>query len=145
MPIGRSSTFGNKNLSTIGHSLETAWLWDVFIMMTAQRLHLCLRFWCCVIVSNLSDDCSLSRVLSSISTLTGEWFNLGLALGLSNSTLNTIEHNNPRDARRCLTEMVNDWLHNSQPSWRQLVSALRSPLVNRIDIANIIATQHPSH
>ena len=100
------------------------------------------------IVSNISDQHSLYTVLNSISTLAAEWFNLGVALGLCHSTLKTIEHNYSGNAHRCLTEMVNYWLQkkdNSRPSWRELASALSSPLMNRIEIANMIATEHPSH
>ena len=110
--------------------------------------------FCCVlcttvcIISNISDEDSLRMVLNSISTLAAEWFNLGVALGLSEPTLSIINHNNPGDARRCLTEMVIHWLQRndgSQPSWQELASALSSPLINRIEIANTIATEHPSH
>ena len=99
------------------------------------------------IVCNLSDEHSLCMVLSSISTLAAEWFNLGVALGLSHPTLKIIEYNSG-DAQRCLAEMVNDWLQrkdNSQPSWRELASALSSRPINRIELANMIATEHPSH
>ena len=98
------------------------------------------------IVSNLSDECSLRSILDSISTLTAEWFNLGVALGLSSGTLRELESNYRGDARRCLTEMVIVWLQmkdNAQPSWQALASALSSPLVNRIEIANMIAAEHP--
>ena len=100
------------------------------------------------IVSNSSAEDSLRTVLLSISTLTADWFNLGVALGLSYDTLRAIESNHRGDARRCMTEMVIAWLQrkdNSQPSWRSLASTLSSPLVERIEIATMIATEHPSH
>ena len=93
-----------------------------------------------------TEKCSLQTTLDSISTLTAEWFNLGLALGLSPDTLREIEYNHPRDARRCLTEMVIAWLQmkdNSHPSWQSLVYALSSPSVGRIEIASMIAAEHP--
>ena len=94
-----------------------------------------------------TEKCLLQTTLDSISTLTAEWFSLGLALGLSPDTLREIEYNHPRHARRCLTEMVIAWLQmkdNSQPSWQSLASALSSPSVDRIEIATMIATEHPS-
>ena len=94
----------------------------------------------------LEKDC-LRTVLDSISTLKAEWFNLGVALGLSHDTLRAIECNWPKDAQRCLTETVIAWLDmkdNSQPSWQSLVSTLGSPSVNRIEIATMIAAEHPS-
>ena len=93
-------------------------------------------------VSNSSDEHSLKAILDSISTVAADWFNLGVALGLSYSTLKTIESDYPR-APRCLTEMLIAWLQNSsQPTWRGLVLALESPLVNRVDIATTIAKDH---
>ena len=108
---------------------------------------------CCVlciaisIVSNPSDKRSLRTILDSISTLTANWFNLGIALGLSSDTLKTIESDHPKDSHRCLTEMLIAWLQmkdNSQPSWQSLASALRSPLVNKNEIAVMIAADYPS-
>ena len=99
------------------------------------------------IVSNPSDERSLRTILDSISTLTAKWFNLGVALGLSSGTLKTIESDHPKDTHRCLTEMVIAWLEmkdSSQPSWQSLASALRSPFVDRNEIAVMIATEHPS-
>ena len=100
------------------------------------------------IVSNPSVKDSLRTILDSISTLTSEWFNLGVALGLSYDTLKIIECNYRGDARRCLTEMVMAWLQmkdNSQPSWQSLASALSSPSVGRIEVATMIAAEHPPH
>ena len=99
------------------------------------------------VVSNPSDERSLGTILDSISTLTADWFNLGVALGLSPGTLREIESNHRGEALRCLTEMVIAWLQmkdNAQPSWQSLVSALNSPSVNRTEVANRIATEHPS-
>ena len=90
---------------------------------------------------------SLGDILDSVSTTAAEWFNLGVALGLSYGTLREIESNHRGEARRCLTEMVVAWLQmkdSLRPSWRRLASALNSPVVNRIDIANTIAARHPS-
>ena len=106
------------------------------------------RFYCITIsiVSNHSDTRSWRTILDSISTLTADWFNLGIALGLFSDTLREIESNHRGEARSCLTEMVIVWLQmkdNSQPSWQSLASALSSPSVNRIEIATMIATEHP--
>jgi len=88
--------------------------------------------------------------LDSISTLTTKWFQLGLALGLSYNTLRVIEFDNPGDSRTCLQQMLIAWLKKkdmavgSQPSWRALVAALSSPLVRRVEIATMIAVEHPA-
>ena len=96
------------------------------------------------IVSNPPDTHCLKDVLNSISTIAADWFILGTALGQSHGTLKTIEYNYPRNAQMCQTEMITAWLQNSsQPSWRRLASALSSPLVNRSEIATMIAAEHP--
>ena len=97
-----------------------------------------------LIFSNPPDKHSLRVVLNSISTLAAKWFNLGLALGLSRDTLDIIDYNHPRDANRCQTEMITAWLRSSsQPTWQGLASAVSSPLVNRSEIATMIAVEHP--
>ena len=111
---------------------------------------LCIVCITIVIVSNPSAKDSLRTILDSISTLTAEWFNLGVTLGLSYDTLKIIESNytGSGDARRCQTEMVIAWLQmkdNSQPSWQSLASALSSPSVGRIEIATMIAAEHLPH
>ena len=94
--------------------------------------------------SNSSGEHSLVTIVDIIHTLAAKWFNLGLALRLPYNGLTPIESNFPRDSLRCLTETIQIWLQSSScPSWRGLVSALRSPSVNRIDIANRIAKDHP--
>ena len=96
--------------------------------------------------SNSSGEHSLVAIVNTIHTLAAKWFNLGVALGLPYNRLTSIESDFPRDSLRCLTETVQIWLQSSScPSWRGLVSALRSPSVNRIDIANRTAKDHPSH
>ena len=99
-----------------------------------------------ITISNPSVEASLRTILDSISTLTADWFNLGVALGLSYDTLKTIECNHSKDARRCQTEMVIAWLQmKDNPSWQALASAVSSPSINRIEIANMIASEHPAH
>ena len=108
----------------------------------------CYVLCLCVLQSNSSDEHSLRTISDSISTLTAEWFNLGVALGLSYVTLTEIESNHRGEAHRCQTEMVIAWLRkkdNVQPSWQALVSALSSPSVKRIEIATMIAEEHPTH
>ena len=111
---------------------------------------LCVVFVCITIsiVFNSLDEHSLRTISDSIFTLTADWFNLGVALGLSYVTLREIESDHRGEARRCQTEMVIAWLRkkdNSQPSWQSLASALSSPSVNRIEVATMIAAEHPTH
>ena len=64
------------------------------------------------------------QILQSINTVVGEWFRLGLELGVPESTLETIEYNNPKDVETCKRKMVQQWLKQPCPSWCSLVEAL---------------------
>ena len=71
-----------------------------------------------------------------------DWKELGLALGLSPDTLDVIAAQYPRDPRRCLTEVLAEWLQKEGTSWRALVAALREPTVGKEGLANEIAETH---
>ena len=76
---------------------------------------------------------------------------LGCALGLLASTLDEIETNNPRDARKALGQGIDSWLARrydteqfGEPSWRKLASAVASPAGgNNPSLALKIAEDHP--
>ena len=83
-------------------------------------------------------------VLCELRDIAGEWFDLGLCLGLKNSTLTAIKKNESKVAD-CKREMVTSWLQrkdNSTPSWQALVSALEKSIVDRFDIACQIKKKH---
>ncbi|XP_064385940.1 uncharacterized protein LOC135334611 isoform X5 [Halichondria panicea] len=64
-----------------------------------------------------------------------KWFELGLALDLSEETLKAIHKNHTVLADR-FTAMLGEWFQSSpNPTWSELVKALRSPTINRPDIA----------
>ena len=64
------------------------------------------------------------RILQSIDTVVGEWYRLGLELGVPVSTLETIKYNHPKDVETCKGEMLQQWLKQPCPSWFSLVEAL---------------------
>ena len=68
-----------------------------------------------------------------------KWFELGLALGLKQPTLDAITLNHkPADYKR---EMLTKWLNQvngCKPTWKALVKALRSPIVQCYNTANEI-------
>ena len=86
---------------------------------------------------------SLRHVVNAVFTVYN-WFSFGLALGVSYSTLKTIEADNPRDTHQCRTEMLTAWLKRAdiETSWRTLAQALDSPLVGKAEIATMIVTEH---
>ena len=78
----------------------------------------------------------------------GTWYDVGLALGLLPRTLDAIQIQSA-DLIMCRRTMLVEWLRQKdkvlqkgRPSWRTLVKALRSPPVNRVDVANEIARKH---
>ena len=73
-----------------------------------------------------------------------DWSVLGLLLGMSRMDLhhiNTDPKNNTANAKHMAR--VTKWLQRGSASWAALVKGLRDELVNRIDIANQIAKDHP--
>ena len=85
-----------------------------------------------------SDSSSLPDLLSSLRQLV-DWKSLGLELGLFHSTLQVIEDEQRGRVRRCIMEMVSEWLKQRDnvrkrgtSSWRRLVNALRRVGEDRI-------------
>ena len=87
-----------------------------------------------------SDMDSFVDVLRELSEITDMWFELGLVLGLKESTLNGIKTDNTT-VRECKREMVKSWLQKKDkctPSWQALVKALKDTLVQHTDVAEKI-------
>ena len=67
------------------------------------------------------------------------WFSLGIALGLSSSTLLGIEENNVIRPDKYLMKMLEIVLYtNTNLTWSGLCEALRTPSVDRNDVAEDI-------
>ncbi len=81
-------------------------------------------------------------ICESLKTASYNWFDLGLALGVSNSDLKDIEHDNHHINKRCLREMVSKRLEATDPrhpmTWPYICECLRSPTVERNDVAEEI-------
>ena len=59
-----------------------------------------------------------------------EWRSLGLELGLSSDTLETISMDYRESVKDCFLEMLSQWLRSGhRPSWEALLSALKSSSV----------------
>ena len=90
------------------------------------------RYSCLLIVSSPAAIDDLRDVLRVTGSLV-RWMDLGVELGLSYSTLKTIEVEQREKVRDCLREMLVAWLQKrdkvstvGKPSWRVLEDALRS-------------------
>ena len=88
---------------------------------------------------------SIPDVLRELSEITNDWFDLGLALNLKDSTLSSIETDKETVNER-KRGMVRSWLQQKDdckpPSWQALVEALEDPLVERRDIAKQIKQKY---
>ena len=74
--------------------------------------------------------------------IVNDWYSLGLALGLEGFRLDKImteTKGNVDDGQRA---MVSLWLDTGNASWRALVQALKSVLVNKAGLAKDIAAKH---
>ena len=80
---------------------------------------------------------NLGDVLEAVWEARVKWFNIGLKLGISPGTLNTIKKNNNQDPDDCLTAMLEYWLNNGnpKPSWAAVAKALKSPTVGYAQLA----------
>ena len=87
---------------------------------------------------------NLSKVRNVIWDAKTEWYDLGLELNLSESTLQTIKKENPTDVKACFREMLSEWLKmiDPLPSWEGLLEALKKPCVGHKNLAMKIAREH---
>ena len=85
---------------------------------------------------------ALNKVMVAVRSV-NKWFNLGLALGLKQPTLQSVkDQHKPSDHKR---EMLTKWLNQvdgCHPSWKALVEALRSSYVQSNAVANKIEKTH---
>ena len=82
-------------------------------------------------IQQLSDVLELLKKCGPFSGT--RWFELGLALGLSKNTLDTIRANYPQNTRQCVIECLSEWLKRADAvdskegaTWDSLSNALRS-------------------
>ena len=61
-----------------------------------------------------------------------KWKIIGIELGIPPDTLEAISRDHPQSINNCFLEMISEWLRNSrEPTWEDLISALKSPLVEQ--------------
>ena len=86
------------------------------------------------------DTIELKELCSELHTV-GDWFNLGVYLGISYSKLKIIEMQY-HDPPRCRTEMLQFWVDNFQPSWSAVIDALK--LIEMSQLAKTLAAKKVS-
>ena len=76
-----------------------------------------------------------------------KWYDIGLELGLTAGTLDTIQLDHPHDTNYCFRATLKEWLSRADlhPSWSSLASSLKAPpvglghLAERIMMENVDA------
>ena len=76
----------------------------------------------------------LLNVMEELADVRAKWYNIGLGLGLSVGTLNSIEHSNNSDYLRAT---LMKWLnaYSPPPTWSKVVEALRTKTVDEARLA----------
>ena len=76
------------------------------------------------------DNRDCYAVIQALEQVAHKWYNLGLALGLSPSTLESIKINGHNDVYMSLTNVIVEWLKMShdinKPTWGRIVEAVRA-------------------
>ena len=95
----------------------------------------------------LTED-DIRSICEKLKSASKDWFKLGLALGVKFTDLKDIE-DEYRSNKRCLTEMVGKCLEVTDPehpmTWPYICECLRSPTVERNDVAEEIEGKVPSN
>ena len=84
---------------------------------------------------------SSDALLKAISTV-NDWHFLGLALDLEKYQLDVIYIDHRGNVSDCREAMISKWSDTGKASWRALVRAIASPLVEKTDLARKIAAEH---
>ena len=81
----------------------------------------------------------LAELAGELKPIFAEWYELGIALGLSTTQLKEIETMHNKKPSRCMINMLEAWIKQGSDKTRsQIVQALRSPLVGHNDVADEI-------
>ena len=100
-------------------------LCNLFEMVQNTQLLSCVNYFC---FSAARTPLRLKEIQNELNEIAAaEWYQLGIQLEIPVATLRTIEHDHPRDAQRCMTEILNWWLQNTpECSWEKLTEAVEA-------------------
>ena len=79
--------------------------------------------------------------MNELHEVRADWYDLGVQLRMATADLDVIKVENMNDSKKCLRQMISDWLKKttpSLPSWQGVVDALCSPAIDRPDLAEKI-------
>ena len=84
---------------------------------------------------------NLCEVLEATADVKEQWEELGRVLGLDHSLLITISQDYPSILQRHY-ETMSHWIKNGEASWKKLVDALESPLLQEKEAAENITVNY---
>ena len=85
----------------------------------------------------------LNEMYEDLVGISHKWHDLGLRLELKKGTLEVIESNHPKNAQRCLSEMLSTWLKvEPRATWHTLCAALRSRTVGEEKLAGDLVAKY---
>ena len=83
-----------------------------------------------------SDIDDIGKLASDLMPVSSDWFELGMALGISTAKLKEIEATNKKPSR-CMIEILETWIKKGGHRTRhQIIEGLRDPLVDHSDLAD---------
>ena len=78
----------------------------------------------------------IGKLASDLMPVSSDWFELGMALGVSTGKLKEIEETYKKSSR-CMIEMLQAWIKKGgNRTHCQIIEALRGPLVDNSDLAD---------
>ena len=89
----------------------------------------------------MSIDSDIRDVLTTTLDETN-WFMLGVQLNVDRAKLNRIQMDYPGRAQQCQYHMLHTWIDSGNATWSELVTALRSPLINNKKLAQEIEQKY---
>ena len=96
-----------------------------------------------IFTGELTPD-DLCDVLEAVWEARSKWYNIGLQLGITSGTLDSISKANNQNPDDCLTAMIKDWLRSGRPKplWAAVARALKSPMVGYAQLAEQLPHQN---
>ena len=124
--------YGQTKITFAGHSDYSSCSCYYFILDYKHRRNFVLLF------DSVTGLCEALEATADVQEL---WEELGLVLGLDRAVLSAISRDHPAILHRHY-EIMKHWIKNGEASWEKLVDALRSPLLNEIQVSKDIVEKY---
>ena len=108
-------------------------------MATIMIINNAIVIFCLSTVLSVDD---LPTVIKNVWDARFKWFSLGIQLGVTVDTLDSIDRENKPDPGECLVKVLVCWLQRSDPppTWSHLIHALQTPMIGFNAVASQLTT-----